>query len=293
MTRNDSKVLWDSILAQKNFKEFDINTFKEGGANTRITQYNYQTHGLLFLKNILYKMIQNFSEEQMNFLKKIDNRNVGGGVNITYDCVNVDLDYLLAVEEATFLSENMSEINSILEIGAGYGRTCHTLLSLFPHISEYRILDLPQMLKISKCYLEKVVSKENFSKITFISAGSEYDAKSVDLIINIDSMQEMPEETVISYLSLINKYAKFFYCNNTVGKFDPKLCGWEESEASILAMNSGILKDKVNIFCPAELNAARRKFVSLFSPGEKWSTKKQEKVDPWTHYYQVLYGKNV
>ena len=58
MTDFEKSPLWDSIFETDNFKDININTFKDGGANSRITQYSYKTHGLLFFKNILFQMAE-------------------------------------------------------------------------------------------------------------------------------------------------------------------------------------------------------------------------------------------
>lgn len=45
---------------------------------------------------------------------------------------------------------------SVLEIGAGYGRVAHLLLSKFPYIN-YSIVYIPQTLEISKYYLKTIL----------------------------------------------------------------------------------------------------------------------------------------
>ncbi len=292
MKQFNKSPLWDSILEKDFFKNIDINTFKEEGANTRITQYSHKTHGLLFLKNILFQMANGFKNDEISLLCKIPHRQIGGGIAICYQEILVDLDYLMALEEVLFLQTQLSSTKSILEIGAGYGRTCHAILSLYPSIAEYHIIDLPQMLDLSQSYLRTVETKENFEKIRFIDV-RDISENGYDLIINIDSMQEMDQKTAESYLEYIDSCGNAFYCKNTVGKFVPDLCGWEKSEASELAMNSGILKESLNIFCPEELRMAQEKFLSKFLPGKKWSVERHATTLPWSHYYQALFVKNV
>jgi len=291
MKQFNKSPLWDSILEKEIFKEIDINTFKEEGANTRITQYSHQTHGLLFLKNILFQMANKFKNDEIFQLRKIPNRQIGGGVVICYQEMFVDLDYLMALEEVLFLQNQLNSTRSVLEIGAGYGRTCHSILSIHSSIAEYHIIDLPQMLELSRSYLKAVVTKQNFEKIRFIDV-RDISEDGYDLIINIDSMQEMDQKTAESYLEYIDRCGKAFYCKNTVGKFAPDLCGWEKSEASDLAMNSGLLKESLNIFCPEELQMAQEKFLSKFIPGKKWLVEKHAVTLPWSHYYQALFVKN-
>jgi hypothetical protein len=144
------------------------------------------------------------------------------------------------------------------------------------------------MLILSKQYLKFVSTKENFAKINFIPVGN-LDGYNFDLIINIDSMQEMDEQTVQSYLAYINNNAFAFYTKNTVCKFEPALCGWEKTEASKRALESGILKDVLDIFSPDHLNNARDNFIRKFSPGNNWVIERHADVMPWSHLYQALF----
>lgn len=291
----DKTSLWDSILSSDIFKNIDINSFKNEGANSRITQYSCKTHGILFLKNLLFQMASSFKKKDLDLLKNIPNRNVGGGIDISYDDLTFDLDYLLALEEILFLREHLKSSRTILEIGAGYGRTCHSILSLFPNIEEYNILDLPNVLALSQKYLLKVSSEDNSKKVKFHSVNevNKTNISTYDLIINIDSMQEMPSQTVCTYLDYIDKNAQLFYTKNTIGKFSPSTCGWENTKNSELAMNSGILRDLVNIFSPKDLSIAQEKFIKSFRPSNHWNTLKVSNSLPWSHYYQVLYEKNI
>jgi hypothetical protein len=44
----DKSPLWEMILEAESFKNFDINTFKDSGANSKITEYGHSTHGIFF-----------------------------------------------------------------------------------------------------------------------------------------------------------------------------------------------------------------------------------------------------
>lgn len=136
-------------------------------------------------------------------------------------------------------------------------------------------------------YLKIVLTKNLFKKIKFISVNELKDMK-VDLIINIDSMQEMHENVVLEYMKYIN--TKNFYCKNTVGKFNPELCGWEKSENSNMALSSGVLKNIINIFCPDELLKSQKQFMIIFLPTKKWKVLKHSGTSPWSHYYQAIFS---
>jgi len=104
-------------------------------------------------------------------------------------------------------------------------------------------------------------------------------------------MQDMSETAASNYLKFIDKNSYGFYCKNTIGKFNPLLCGWKKNTNSDLAMNSGILREVIDIFNPDELRGARGVFLEKFCPGSKWTTEKHSSSQPWTHYYQALYSK--
>jgi hypothetical protein len=293
MTKYDKSALWDSILDEKFRNPVEVDSFKcDNGQNSRITQYCVNTHGVFFLKTILFQMVNQINHDDLELLRNIPNREIGGGHEIVFRGLRIDLDYLLALEEILFLKKHLLKTRSILEIGAGYGRTCHSILSLFPNIEQYEIVDLPEMLSLSKTYLQKVSTRNNLNKIKLVSVEN-FNEKYFDLIVNIDSMQEMDCETTKNYLNYIDFFGKSFYSKNTVGKFEPELCGFEPSDSSCLAMSSGLLTNTVNIFCPEELKKAQKNFLIQFSPGKDWFVSKHAETIPWSHYYQSLFIKNV
>ncbi|MDR1031778.1 MAG: putative sugar O-methyltransferase [Holosporales bacterium] len=283
--------LWNSILKSKAFKNIP-HDFKLGNAaNLRIAQYNPKTHGTMFLKMLIFWMANSFKENDLLKLSQICNKRQGGGASIFYSNMWLDLDYLMALEEVLFLNDHLTSINSILEIGAGYGRTCHTILSLFPNIEKYTIVDLDQTLDLSRSYLNDTVMQKDFKKIDFVSINN-FMKRRAELTINIDSMQEMSHSAVKAYLKYIDDFSRYFYCKNTVGKFAPKLCGFIRSKDCDLALRSGLLTDQLNIFCPLELEKHRKKFLVEFSPGKGWFVEKAGPTFPWSHYYQALFSKN-
>ena len=117
-------------------------------------------------------------------------------------------------------------VSSIVEIGAGFGRTCHAILSLSPEIEEYSIVDLDPMLDLSRKYM-KLVAPEVFTRIRFVSS-NDFELQeqlAPDLVINIDSFQEMPPPIIDEYMNRIVRKAKKFYCKNPLGKYLPEIVG--------------------------------------------------------------------
>lgn len=227
-------------------------------------------------------------------LKNIKNRSYGNPISINFlNDLEVDIDYLHGVKEVMFIKDTLEECESIVEIGAGYGRTAHSILSLSKQIKKYCIIDLPDVLPFSSRFLKNVLDIDDYKKIDFISTHEinlNFDKK-FDLCININSFQEMSTDVIFDYLLFIDKNCNFFYSNNKVGKFKPELCSFDCNNSAKLALESGLLKTLLNIFNESDLTFARKCFVENFSPSKEWMCVKHDDVFPWPHYYQALYKK--
>ena len=95
---------------------------------------------------------------------------------------------------------------SILEVGAGYGRTAYALLSLFPEAT-YTIVDIEPAISISRWYLSSLFGPE---RLRFL--GPEEARKlpkgSIDLALTISSLQEMTPAQVATYLEMFDRTAE-------------------------------------------------------------------------------------
>lgn len=94
---------------------------------------------------------------------------------------------------------------SILEVGAGYGRTAYVLLSLFPDAS-YTIVDIDPALEISRRYLTELFPSRS---LRFVRPDEAFDLAdgSMDLAVSISSLQEMTPNHVDRYLGLFDRVA--------------------------------------------------------------------------------------
>jgi SAM-dependent methyltransferase len=86
----------------------------------------------------------------------------------------------------------------ILEVGAGYGRTAHALLSIFPDAS-YTIIDIPPALEISRWYLTSLFPDRD---LEFFDAHERDSGASFDLAVSISSLAEMARSEIDRYLAL-------------------------------------------------------------------------------------------
>jgi len=103
---------------------------------------------------------------------------------------------------------------TVLEMGAGYGAMAYLFKKALPHIN-YILLDIPEALYFSMIYLG-IASKEVFEFVPNYLVKSLLSRK-IDLIININSVSELPKEHMDFYLPLLSKMigreGLFFECN--------------------------------------------------------------------------------
>jgi putative sugar O-methyltransferase len=91
---------------------------------------------------------------------------------------------------------------SILEIGAGYGRTAYALLSLHPEAA-YTIVDIEPAISISRWYLTALFPQR---KLRFVGPDELGElGRDFDLALSISSLQEMRPDQVAAYLALMDR----------------------------------------------------------------------------------------
>jgi hypothetical protein len=200
-----------------------------------------------------------------------------------------------SIFELSFILKNLQLGGaSILEIGAGYGRTCHAIISN-RDIKSYYIIDLENCLQLSRRYLKKVLPEKNYRKISFIretNLATLADTR-FDLCINIDSFAEMNKDVVGKYLSFIKQRCNFLYVKNPVGKyFDKSLDDHSQGNQVVeLALNQGVLKDVIDIHNNVEVKKQTEKFLKAYSPGKGWECLNNSWAKPWSYYWQAIYEK--
>ncbi len=109
----------------KDFSIDDLCDFKRSATNFKIASFNPHTNGVRYLKTLILSLTQNRCASFWSLLNSIENRDIGNPIDICVNDTQVCLDYFQAVDEIMFLDShiNLNGI-SVLEIGAGYGRTC-------------------------------------------------------------------------------------------------------------------------------------------------------------------------
>jgi len=294
--------LWDS-LSQEMFAKIDesfLQNFREpGNANNRLAAWDPFDKSMRYYKFLLFQQMMLKDKQFFANYAKIGSTSLGNPITLTSPWGDqVNLDHFFSVEEFTFLAANLNvdHIRQVVEIGAGFGRTAQALIKLMGNISGYTIVDIPEVLSLSHAYLQNVLTEAEFAKLNFVNAltlskGHE-DFSDIDLVINIDSFQEMPQETVSYYLDEVVSHAKFFYSKNAVGKYRPESVGlYHVDESHLLDVFSlGLSTDVIDIFSEPELLKARLKHIEQYRPTQSFILLAQEPLGIFPYYLNVLYG---
>ena len=292
--------LWLNLSASlfSNVDDRFIDEFREpGGPNSRLAAWDPFDPTMRYYKLILFDAAMRWPDHAYDLYRQVGNTNVGNPVSVRVKGLHINLDYLFSINEYMFLESAMDTqgVNSIIEIGAGFGRTCHTLLELLPALRSYTIVDLPELLNLSTRYLARVVP-DHMDKITFIDATVEKDWLNIssDLSINIDSFQEMPPETIEKYIASVISGSNTFYIKNPIGKYLPKNVGHIEATGSNImdVFELGHCRNIIDIFDDEELSNAREAFVSAYMPSSEWRAVAQAPMDIVPYYQNVLYKQN-
>ena len=287
--------MWELINQTHITKEriADLTHFKSRDVNFKISLWNPQTNGVRYLKTLIYNICSSLTRENWERLCRITNRNVGNPFTIKYNGEEVCLDYIQAVYELEFMENKLGMDDlTILEIGAGYGRTCHSIMSNH-QVGSYYIVDLENCLKLCHNYLRIVLDEERFSRLYFIRTDKVKSIENlhVDLCINIDSASEMDENVVQYYLDYVDKHSDYFYVKNPVGKYsDKSLDGHIDGEESVqMALSTGVLRDIIDVDDNKAVEGERRKFLEAYRPSSGWKCIGDGWAIPWSYYWQALY----
>ncbi|EKD41151.1 MAG: hypothetical protein ACD_73C00822G0007 [uncultured bacterium] len=293
--------LWARLVKDRFAKidELFLSNFREPGkANNRLAVWDPFDGSMRYFKFLFFHHIQIKDPSFFFNYSKIGLTTLGNPITIAAPSGEaINLDHFFSIEEYTFLNANLDfgKIGHVVEIGAGFGRTAQALIKLVGNINKYTIVDLPEVLALSSSYLEKVLSKDEFAKLDFVNAlllhAEPHDFHPVDLVINIDSFQEMPKETIGYYFEQVINYSSFFYSKNVIGKYRPESIGlYDVNEQQLLDVFSlGLSTDVIDIFSAEELVKARQKHVKQYCPTKQFTVIAQEPLGIFPYFQNVLY----
>jgi len=291
---------WDLInkkqLSEENTK--NLENFKSSETNFKLAYWNPNNNGLRYFKDLLYNLSTDLNSSQLSKIAKVKNSGIGNPIFVTIDNVKISMDCLMALYEVEFIGKYFDFNKAkIMEIGAGYGRTAHFILSNY-NIQEYYIVDLENSIHLSRQYLSEALDKHNFSKIKFISVDEfahSDDVATFDICMNMNSFAEMDESTVLNYLSYIDKNAKHFYTRNPVGKYLDKTLDNHFQGIAVVkkALQLGILRDVIDIYDSSSIKKQAKKFLTAYRPGKSWTALGSSWAKPWSFYWQAIYKNKI
>ena len=176
-------------------------------------------------------------KDQLGCLEVCSEPMLGDPIPVTYQGKLISQDLATSSLELNRIAQHvdMSQVKTIAEIGAGYGRLAYLVMIRFPGL-EYSIFDVPPALAISQNYLastlgedavdlfreDAVVPEEDSPRNSKVKAFLPHQMKLFpddyfDLVINISSFDEMPREQIENYISLIDqKCARWLYLKGHV-----------------------------------------------------------------------------
>lgn len=297
MARNlQASPQWERITKYWVTEDAAVNlaNFKSDQRNYNLSLWNPEANGVRYLKTLIYNFGMELGPDEWARLRRIRNRETGAPVTVRCKGEPLCMDYLMAVLELGFIERELTLPGArVLEIGGGYGRTCHAMLSNH-ELSEYCIVDLRNTLQLSRRYLGEVLTDAQFGKVRFVEVDdidAVLDSAEFDLCINIHSFTEMIPATVRAYLDLIDRKCRAFYVKNPVGKFlDKSLDGhFKGDEAVRLALETGPLRKVLDVFDSEAVDAAVPDFITAYRPGDGWTCVANGRAIPWSYFWQAVY----
>ena len=294
--------LWKEIL-HRYAEDHNLERFRSSdGINSRLAAWNPKELSLRWHRSFLLLVSRNLSYDQLRLYQSFGNVSLGSPPEITYSRpslgsrkIQINIDYLLSIFEVEFLRETFKQVNfptAIFEVGAGFGRTCHSILSAHPETKRYVIIDFPEMIELSRTYLASILDEEQYSKTEFMEVGNNWsELEECELGIQINGLQEMDDTTIDFYMDEVFAKCKYFFSSNVVAKYLPEHAGINDASEETLetVLDLGRSRKVVDIWNLAELEEPRELHKQAYCPkGHRIINSKQNALFP--HYEMTMYS---
>ena len=150
------------------------------------------------------------SIDKLDLLNRLEEDEFFGNFVFTIDNKLISRDLLDSIIEIYFLEKHLSIssfINvNILDIGAGYGRLAHRLLSSFPNVQKYCCTDaVAASTFVSEYYLRFRKSEDRGKVLCLDEIEDALKNQPIDIAINIHSFSECRVSAIEWWLSLLAK----------------------------------------------------------------------------------------
>ena len=239
-----------STVAQNyfTFKDFDEANIKESLDNIKNKSIKFSANFFKIHNNFSYKESLNYNliclilfynlvdKECYKYLKNLQDKTYLGYDDpyIELENFKITIDKLVSLLDFDKINRafDLDKVKSIIEIGAGSGRTAEAILSIKNDI-KYVICDIPPALYISFKRLKSAYPNKKISHLVGIQNKDQLNQqirendisfiyphqmelisnKTFDLTVAIDCLHEMDKKTIAFYFKNINNLSKAFYCS--------------------------------------------------------------------------------
>lgn len=300
-------ILWAEIAPMVSLASNSLENFRsERGVNSRLAHYAPSEPTLRWFRSFVHLAASTTPPRQVEILEIVGDTSLGRPVTATVNCPHpnleshyrkADLDYLYAAEEVSFLESalDLQLIQTVVELGAGFGRTAKTLLSVAPSIGHYLIIDLPETLKLSSAYLRQVLAPDEFDKLRFLTPDEISSLENcIDLLIQIDGFQEMDNEIINRIYTDLVPLSTWFYSSNPIGKYLPESAGLAGVDPDLVetVMTLGRSKSIVDPWDCETLDPVRGQHADAYRPLDfKTLTSTPSRLRPL--YQHVIYESKI
>ena len=297
--------LWTDIAPLMSLAADSLTSFRSAnGINSRLAHWAPAEPSLRWFRSFVHLAASSTPPRQVEILQTVGETSFGGPVTATVTAaapppnfekhyLKTDLDYLYAAEEVDFLDTELEleSIQTIVELGAGFGRTAHTLLRISPTITQYVIVDLAETLKLSLEYLKQVLPDQDFAKLRFITPDAVASIDhNFDLLIQIDGFQEMDNDVIDRFYANLIPWCTWLYLSNPIGKYLPETAGLTGVNPDLVetVMVLGKSQSIVDPWDSETLDPVRDQHVDAYRPdGFKYLISTPSRLRPL--YQHVMY----
>jgi putative sugar O-methyltransferase len=211
--------------------------------NTQVSYFQRKVYAFYLV--FLYAYVK--AHDKFGIFEKLDEPLIGNPIfieknnkRISQDISNSYMEYQYI---RTTLGTNFEKVRVVAEIGGGYGRLSYLFHLLHKNDGvKIVLIDLPPALFVAQWYLKnafpeaKVMDYQNFSDFSEVKETFEKSSicfllphqiellpeGTLDLLINVSSLQEMSRKQINHYYELVDKVCRYFYTKQWIM--------WENSE---------------------------------------------------------------
>jgi len=261
-------------------RKFNLKTFRNTKNHNIFANWNPYLRGLTYYNFLINFYVNQNKKEFIKFKKTINNLNIGNPPCVFYNNKHfISYDDCLSFEEISFLKKYIKKKKNlnIIEIGPGYGRSVECIIKNF-NVNKYVLVDYKNILILTKKYLKKVLSNDDYKKIIFCDFENfsfiknfflkNYNITSFDLFFNSDSFHEIEKKIIKKYLKYFATICDNFFIKNAIAKYKIQDLVLHLSKKNVpkFNLNLGLNSEIINIFDNRKIKFQSNKYLKRYNP---------------------------